>query len=561
MGQRISARRETGPRHNRASTYVILEDMKARTMSRSKSDVITARYHRLPTKLADDYKLDRHVLGAGVSGQVHLATSVRDSSQRFAVKSVNLYGMSHDERVDLATEAEIFLGMDHPHVARLVDVYEENDRLHLVMECMEGGELSDRVAKLKRFSERDAAEAVWQMLLAINYLHSKGIVHRDIKLENFLYEAKDTDHLKLIDFGFSKIWSPDTKMVVSCGTLSYVAPEVLKKQYTDKCDLWSLGVIVFVLLFGHLPFRGTEQRQMTDIMAGKYFVNEDVRKQVSPPAWDFTQRLLTLDPDTRPSAEEALEHTWIVKRSTARTDSHPSTVAELAGFAKVSQVRRVGLKMVALSMPDREKASLRDAFLRFDTNRDGTITLQELKAVLREHGGLDGMAEETLKALSHDDQGEIQYSEFLAAMVSTRVELTDALIEEAFRRFDADRSGYITDENLQEIFGVGYQELELAQFMQEADTSGDGRISLQEFMAFMKSAQEDARCYTAQAEEREKRSAEAPQLWMPEITPRGRSTCCGLKQISTRAKQFSARTWGTHSEDGRAHRACDCCVQ
>jgi len=189
--------------------------------------------------------------------------------------------------------------------------------------------------------------------------------------------------------------------------------------------------------------------------------------------------------------------------------------------------------MVAMSMTDKEKASLHQSFLQFDTNRSGTITLPELKAVLRKHGGVDGVAEETLKALSDDHPGEIHYSEFLAAMVSTRVELMDTLLEEPFRRIDTDRSGYITYENLREIFGEGYQELELAQFMQEADTSGDGRISLEEFMAFMKSVQEDARCHTAEAE------AETPGRWLLQDTPRGRSSCCasasGWTQLNAHA--------------------------
>lgn len=128
--------------------------------------------------------------------------------------------------------------MDHPHVASLTDVYESEDQLYLVMECMLGGELFDRVVKRKRFTEKDAAKAVYQMLLAVNYIHSHDVVHRDIKLENFLYEAQDSDHLKLIDFGFSKIWQPNTTMAVSCGTLAYVAPEVLEKSYTSQCDLW-----------------------------------------------------------------------------------------------------------------------------------------------------------------------------------------------------------------------------------------------------------------------------------------------------------------------------------
>merc|ERR1719387_813951 len=115
------------------------------------------------------------------------------------------------------------------------------------MECMTGGELFDVIKERKTFTERDAAQAVWQMLLAINYIHSHGVVHRDIKPENFLYERQDTDHLKLIDFGFSKLHkqSPKGAGNVFAGTLSYAAPEVLAETggFTEKCDLWSLGCV------------------------------------------------------------------------------------------------------------------------------------------------------------------------------------------------------------------------------------------------------------------------------------------------------------------------------
>merc|ERR1712048_298793 len=181
---------------------------------------------------------------------------------------------------------------DHPHVARLVDVYESSDRLSLVMECMEGGELFDRVSERKVFSETDASHATWQMLLAVNYIHSKNVVHRDLKLENFLYESKNTDHLKLIDFGFSKIWEKNTKMELSCGTLSYVAPEVLKKSYTSQCDMWSLGVIVFILLVGYMPFSGDDEVQFAHIKAGRYKKKPERWNSISEVAKDFTFKLL-----------------------------------------------------------------------------------------------------------------------------------------------------------------------------------------------------------------------------------------------------------------------------
>merc|ERR1712217_972446 len=121
--------------------------------------------------------------------------------------------------------------MDHPHIVRLMDVYESENDLQFVMECLEGGELFDRVIEQKRFSEHDAADAIWQILLAINHIHIAGIVHRDVKLENFLYDLPGSNHLKLIDFGFSRVWDPKVKMVTALGSLAYTAPEVLAKSY------------------------------------------------------------------------------------------------------------------------------------------------------------------------------------------------------------------------------------------------------------------------------------------------------------------------------------------
>eukprot|EP00971_Amphidinium_carterae_P171385 3397522-Amphidinium_carterae.1 len=178
---------------------------------------------------------------------------------------------------------------------------------------MEGKELFDRVTERKRFTEYDAAEAVRQMLLAVNYLHSNGIVHRDLRLENFLYDKLGSDHLKLIDFGFSKVWDPTVKMQCSCGTLSYAAPEVVQKSYTNKCDLWSVGVMAFILLSGYMPFTGSQDRMTEDILAGKFVLKPECWNGIQD-GLEFVQALLTVDPDKRLSASDALNHIWIQKR-------------------------------------------------------------------------------------------------------------------------------------------------------------------------------------------------------------------------------------------------------
>merc|ERR1719265_628726 len=246
--------------------------------------------------------------------------------------------------------------------------------------------------KVKRFTERDAASAVYQMLLSVNYLHNRGIVHRDLKLENFLYEKKDTDHLKLIDFGFSHIWEPNTKMALSCGTLAYVAPEVLARSYTSKCDLWSLGVILFILLAGYMPFSGAERAQRKAIEDGQYSWRPERWKNISEQAQDLVKRLLTKNPDMRPSAEQALHHPFIEKRrmlDSGEVDSScpleavdQSAADALVNFAKASQFRRACMSVMAWSLSNEERSKVRDMFIAMDKNKKGTITLYELKEVL-----------------------------------------------------------------------------------------------------------------------------------------------------------------------------------
>jgi len=470
-----------------------LEEATSRATERVGKPAVSGRYHRLPRRIEDDYLLDNKVLGTGYNGSVTLATG-KQTGLKYAVKGFHLHGVKKEKLEELETEAEIFLSMDHPHVARLTAVFETPKELNLVMECMEGGEVYERVARLRRFSEKDASHTLYQMLLAVNYIHSKSIVHRDLKLENFLYEKKDGDHLKLIDFGFSKVWEKNTKMDLSCGTLAYVAPEVLKKSYTSQCDMWSMGCIAFILLFGYMPFGNTpEAQQQRDIKAGKYIKREEKWSKVSKIAQNFVESLLVVDTNVRLSAEKALEHDFIksleAKRGTA--DDMGGTDANIAealvGFAEASNFRRACMSVMAWSLTNEERAKVRDAFLRIDTNRTGTITLKELKDVLvKEFDVEDEKSQQIFAALDTAQNDEIHYSEFLAAMVSTRIAMHDGLLKATFEKFDVDATGFISLDNLKEVLGDSFDGEEVNRLVAEADRDKDGQISYNEFITFLK---------------------------------------------------------------------------
>jgi len=471
------------------SSHGTLSDITERLEAKVGKIPLSGRYHKAPKTIDDDYEVCQKVLGSGYNGVVRLANPRSGSkNQKFAVKAFKLSNVAADKRTHLESEVEIFLCMDHPHVIRLYDVYESDDYLHLVMECMEGGELFDRVIELKRFSERDAADAVWQILLALNYIHTHGIVHRDLKLENFLYDKKGSTHLKLIDFGFSKVWDPNIKMHVSCGTLSYVAPEVLEKSYTSQCDLWSLGVIVFILLAGYMPFSGAEAVQTDNISKGRYTMKPERWTNVSKDAVAFTQALLQVNPEVRLTASKALEHRWIAKRGSAsKGEVDQAVVDALRSFGQASKFRRCCVQMMAWSLSNEERAKVRQYFISMDTTKQGTITLTELKKILTEKFHVpDEETRQIFEALDSNNDEEIHYSDFLAAMVSTRIALHDDLLRSTFKKFDTDNSGYITADNLRQVLGETFEGEEIESLVKEADQLNDNRISYAEFVAYLR---------------------------------------------------------------------------
>jgi len=310
-------------------------------------------------------------------------------------------------------------------------------------------------------------------------------------LENFLYERKDSDFLKLIDFGFSKIWEKNTRMELSCGTLSYAAPEVLHKNYTSQCDLWSLGVIVFILLVGYMPFAGkSEMKQISMIKSGSYIMRKERWDKVSKTAFDFVAKLLIVDPEKRLTAPQALEHPWIQNREAVPEEGVDRQIVEsLCNFAHQQKFRRDCMKLMAWSLTAEERAQVREAFLELDTTNSGTVKVTDLKRILEEN--FDVPEDEILQVRYcmsegcdlQDEACEISYSEFLAAMMSSRIQLHDTLLKETFRRFDLESTGHISKDDLVKVLG---EDADVSTIMAAVDANHDGEISIEEFIGYLK---------------------------------------------------------------------------
>jgi len=275
---------------------------------------VAGRYHSSSERIEDHYEVSDAVLGAGGNGEVLLARSKLDSAKTFAVKTVHFSEiLGFDEWKMVEKQLEVALLVDHPHVIAVTDVYETAEALHFVMPCMEGGQLI-KTEDAPPTSDHDAWALAKQMLLALTHLHSQGIVHRDIKPANFVYEKKGGGHVKMIDFDLSTFWKHgDAKLQRCCGSPGFMSPEQSSGQgYTNQTDMWSLGVTLFTLLVGELPF-SLEEEPPTQELVSKLLASE-VAADLSPDAAHLIARLLRVDPAERLSAEGALLHPFVSNR-------------------------------------------------------------------------------------------------------------------------------------------------------------------------------------------------------------------------------------------------------
>jgi calcium-dependent protein kinase len=350
------------------------------------------------------------------------------------------------------------------------------------MECVGGGELFSRVKKQKCFSEPDAADAMKQILLAVNYLHSQGMVHRDLKLENFLYDTESGNHLKMIDFGFSKFISSDSRMRTRCGTLAYVAPEVLNKSYTSQCDLWSAGVIAFVMLSGCMPFdaSGTSEEQMDEIRQGRCQFNPKYWSNISGAAKEFVRLLLDVNPSRRLDAKKALAHRWIIEHNANKMAKvEISVVDAVCSWASAPKLQKAYASMIAWTLANEQQTAVREYFCALDTDHDGLISLTDLREALTSDLLIPHAEAEQMLSVFEDIQ--IRYSDFLSAMaLSGRLTLDEDALQAVFDKFDTDGSGYITCVELDSIIGKTF-EGERVQALVQMAYAKDGRIDFQEF--------------------------------------------------------------------------------
>lgn len=488
MGSCVRKQRKIKPNENDE----IIPDVKSWITNKSTKPVSDLTLLR---DIGDDYSFGK-ILGKGHFGIVRKAYSKKDPTFIVAIKSIDKSKVRKNFE-PLRNEVEILSSLDHPNIIKFYDSYEDSKFLHLVTEFCSGGELFDCIIRKGHYSEKKAANLLYKILLAVKHLHTQGICHKDLKPENFLFENTDPNaELKLIDFGLSSKFRDSTELMHSIvGTPYYVAPEVLHGNYGPECDLWSLGVISFVLLSGKLPFPGEDNKDVfKKILKSNFTFNGEVWNSVSQEAKNFVSQLLVKDPQRRMTSDQSLEHVWIKEaKAEIKISIDPQIISSLRHYKADNKLQREAYAILVKYLTVKELKELRTQFSLLDSNSSGTISVDEMKVALEKAGFAlaKDEIEKIIQNLDYLHDGEIHYSEFLAATVSSKKIINEQMIWSVFKRFDIDNSNTITFQNLKEVFerlGKHFKDREINEMILEIGI-GDGEINFDQFKKLFKTSE------------------------------------------------------------------------
>eukprot|EP00746_Dinoflagellata_sp_MGD_P158868 gnl/MRDRNA2_/MRDRNA2_86576_c0_seq17.p1 gnl/MRDRNA2_/MRDRNA2_86576_c0~~gnl/MRDRNA2_/MRDRNA2_86576_c0_seq17.p1 ORF type:complete len:505 (+),score=116.36 gnl/MRDRNA2_/MRDRNA2_86576_c0_seq17:88-1602(+) len=453
-----------------------------------------------PGKLHEFYDVDKKKMGEGSYGAVSKCTNKSTGVVR-AVKSISKAQMKNLDR--FKQEIAIMKMMDHPNIIKLYESFEDHRNIYLIMEICSGGELFDRIIETGHFTEVQAAMVMQQILRGIFYMHEIKLTHRDLKPENFLFQTKDPIEkctLKIIDFGLSCKFSEGSVLTTKAGTPYYVAPQVLAGKYDQSADLWSCGVIMYVLLCGYPPFYGeTDADVLTKVRLGNFTFNAADWKNVSEDAKNLIRMLLKMNPRDRYTAEQSMNHVWI-KNKAPKAQAVPlqaSLVDNLKGFRSTNKLKKAALHVIAGQLDESAIKNLRSVFLQLDDNGDGLLSVQEMRDGLTKAGlkEIPPDLQQIMEQVDSDGSGVIDYTEFLAATLDKKAYLQEDVCWSAFRVFDRNGDGKISMAELEQCLAGGDVEAAMGasavkELMKEVDTNGDGEIDFQEFMQMMRKQDE-----------------------------------------------------------------------
>jgi calcium-dependent protein kinase len=443
-------------------------------------------------QIETDYTIGE-IMGSGAFATVRKVTH-KDSNNTRALKIIKKNPKQDSSRMYL--EVDILKKLIHPNIMQIFEFYEDKKNFYIITEFCEGGELFDKVVEKGSFKEDEAAAVVKQLISAINYIHLNNIVHRDLKPENILLDTKKNNIIKIIDWGTARFFDKDKnkKMNKISGTPYYIAPEVLFEKYDEKCDIWSCGVIMYILLCGYPPFNGeTDNEILAKIKSGKFSFPEEEWKGLSNECKELIQCMLEFDPKKRYSAQQCLAHPWLTERNKKGLDNNLTkrALTNMKKFHAERKLQQASLTYIVNHLMSKEdKNEMHEIFSSFDKNGDGVLSREEIfegyKSILGEVEATKEV-DRIMKEADLDKSGSIDYNEFLIACSNRQKLLNKEKLEATFKMFDKDGNGSISAKEIKDTLGgaLGGDAKLLDQIINEVDDNGDKEISLKEFKEMM----------------------------------------------------------------------------
>ena len=405
--------------------------------------------------------------------------------------------------LEILNEINVLKQIDHPNVVKIFEFYNSEDAYYLITEYCEGGELFKIISDKKKLSEIQCAYIMYQVLSAIKYCHKLKIMHRDLKPENILIykhnKEKDYYDVKICDFGTSQIFKKGEWQSQPCGSVYYVAPEVIQKKYNSKCDLWSVGVIIFMLLSNKAPFGGkTDKDILRNIIGGNY--NKGFLKNCSEITLDLINQLLKKDYKERINADKAMNHEFFTQFNIKELVNDikdeniiKKLINNLKNYKCESILQETALAYLVHNYPDLEEIENGyKLFNKIDINGDGKITSAILYKGIYNYweGNPEKEIFELFEKLDRDHTNYIGYEEFIRAAVDKSIFLEEKVLKFAFKYFDINNTGEITYESISSIFKEHIKnkriDESLKKIMDEVDKDEDGKINYPDFCELMR---------------------------------------------------------------------------
>ena len=400
----------------------------------------------------------KNKLGGGHFGTVRRGYRISEKNSKikfYAIKSIPMKNLSCNIN-DFIKEVDIISTLDHPNIIKFYETFHDDYFFHIVMELCKGKEIINQLGNFGFIEEKKVTYIIFKVLLAIAHCHNRGVTHRDLKPENILFDSMKKDaEIKLIDFGLSRKYDKEQKMHSILGTPYYVAPEVLKGEYDEKCDIWSIGAMTYLMLCGEPPFNGHSNNEIF-----KKIVKEKIKfksyfwKNISNNAKDFVNICLNKNSTKRPSAQEALNHIWfsnVAKEIHNNKKINKEILLNIKEFNINYEFKQMVLKyLINNKISDIEKQMFKDTFYALDFNHNGFIIESDLKKAFELFNiNIDENQINHLFNILPDNKNlGLGFCEFIMAGINKKNIFTKDNLEDAFNYFDINKTGFIEYDNL-----------------------------------------------------------------------------------------------------------------